>query len=426
MYLFSDLRVYFASLLLAFSAASIPCQPPLAPEAIRLNNRGAAQMSQQFTERAAESFARALQADPQFAQASVNEGIALYALQKLPDAEAVLDVAIRLAPTSAQAWYNLGLVEHAANHPDRALVSFTRAAQADPTDADSLYYEGVCQQELHHPDQAITSFRAALALSPLHASAEFALARALQRSGQTAEAHRHFARFQHLTGSKISSALGLSYGEQGRYSTVAAVPEPTAKPRAMPEFQLRALALAPAPTATGGACMIDATGTGRMDLVLLQSGMHAVAIFHPLDGGGFAPLHAEALGLAVAGNARACAVGDYDGDGRNDLAIALDDRLLLFRNLGNGHFADVTASARFAARNRPTGITWVDYDHDGDLDLLLTGSPLTAGGASNVLWRNNGNGTFTEQTTETGLEGEGPTQAALLTDFNNDRAVDRA
>jgi hypothetical protein len=110
----------------------------------------------------------------------------------------------------------------------------------------------------------------------------------------------------------------------------------------------------------------------------------------------------------------------------NDLAVALDDRVLLFHNLGHGQFKDVTAGSCLAPRNRPTGITFVDYDHDGDLDLLLTGAPAARGGESNVLWRNNGNGTFTEQTEQTGLGGSGKTAAVILTDFNNDRAVDLA
>jgi hypothetical protein len=86
----------------------------------------------------------------------------------------------------------------------------------------------------------------------------------------------------------------------------------------------------------------------------------------------------------------------------------------------------VTAEAGLAPRNHPTGITFVDYDHDGDLDLLLTGEPLKSGDAPNVLWRNNGNKTFTEWTDATGLGGRGKTAAAILTDFNNDRAVDLA
>jgi hypothetical protein len=158
----------------------------------------------------------------------------------------------------------------------------------------------------------------------------------------------------------------------------------------------------------------------------MQSGLHAIRVMHSKGDGSFEDWDAEAAGLKVMGHAVACAVGDYDGDGLNDLAVALDDAVLLFRNLGKGKFQDVTAEAGLAAKNRPTGITFIDYDHDGDLDLLLTGSPMKTGDESNVLWRNNGNKTFTEWTEPTGLGGSGQTAAAILTDFNNDRAVDIA
>ena len=78
-------------------------------------------------------------------------------------------------------------------------------------------------------------------------------------------------------------------------------------------------------------------------------------------------------------------MGDYDGDKLNDLAVALDDGVLLFRNLGKGKFQDVTAEAGLAARNKPTGITFVDYDHDGDLDLFLDGRAAERWRAPNVL-----------------------------------------
>jgi hypothetical protein len=172
--------------------------------------------------------------------------------------------------------------------------------------------------------------------------------------------------------------------------------------------------------------MIDAMGSGQMDLVLMQAGAQAIRILHNRGGGSFEELDTASMGLGASGHAVACAVGDYDGDGLNDLAVALEDRVLLFHNLGHGQFKDVTAQSGLLPRNRPTGITFVDYDHDGDLDLLLTGAPLKPGDGSNVLWRNNGDGTFTEQTEPTGLGGSGKTGAAILTDFNNDRAVDLA
>jgi tetratricopeptide (TPR) repeat protein len=400
-------------------------------EAIRLNNRGVALMGQQFTERAADSFAEAFKKDPKLAQAAINEGIALLTLQKLDQAKKWFQKANAIDPLSAQAWYNLGLAQHAGNELADALASFQQAVKLDPRDADSLYFEGACYQEMKEFDKAIAIFEKTLEINPLHASAEFGLARSLQRTGHTAEAKEHLARFQHLTSTKISSALGLSYGEQGAYSTVAAVEETETVQHAMIPVRLVAQPIvsgtpAPAFATTGGACMMDITGSGSSDLVLMQSGVQAIRVLHNRGGGRFEELDPEATGLKASGHAVACAMGDYDRDGLNDLAVAMDDRVLLFRNLGHAQFKDVTAESGLVPRNRPTGITFVDYDHDGDLDLFLTGAPSTVGGEANVLWRNNGNGTFTEQTEQTGLGGNGRTAAAILTDFNNDRAVDLA
>ena len=399
-------------------------------EAVRTNNRGVAQMGQQFTERAEDSFAEAFKKDPKLAQAAINEGIALMTLQKLDEAKKALQAALALDPQSVQAWYNLGLAEHAGNELQPALESFQQAVKLDPRDADSYYFEGVCYQEMKDFDKAIEILKKALAISPQHASAEFAMARALQRSGHVEEAKEHFKRFQHLTSTKVGAPIGLSYGEQGHYSTVTTVAEPERIQKGMIAVRLvetplnLPIAGLPWPwTTTGGACMIDVTGDGSMDLVLMQTGAQAIRVLHNNGNWHFVDLDAAGAGLKASGHAVACAVGDFDGDGLNDLAVALGDQVLLFRNLGKGKFQDVTAEAGLQAKNRPTGITFVDYDHDGDLDLFLTGAPLKEAGAPNVLWRNNGDKTFTEWTEPTGLGGNGKTKAAILTDFNNDRAV---
>jgi tetratricopeptide (TPR) repeat protein len=399
-------------------------------EAVRLNNRGVAQMGQQFTERAAGSFADAFKKDPKLAQAAVNEGIALFYLQKPDETEKWLKQALEIDPTNPRAWYNLGLAQHANNELDAALASFQQASKFDPADADSYYFQGVCYQEMKKFDEAIAVLAKALAIDPNHASAEFATARALQRSGHTVDAKAHFQRFQHLTSAKISAAIGLSYGEQGRYSTVEAIQEPETGNHKMIPVQLVAqplvspLSKSLAFTTTGGACMMDVTGSGAMDLVLMQSGEKAIRVLRNKGDGKFEEINTDLAGLKASGHAVACAVGDYDGDGLNDLAVALDDSVLLFRNLGKGKFQNVTAEAGLQPRNQPTGITFIDYDHDGDLDLFLTGAPLKEGATPNVLWRNNGDKTFTEWTDPTGLGGSGKTQTTILTDFNSDRAVD--
>ncbi len=445
--------VWLLALLIAAVVTRCGAQARFDAEAVRLNNRGVAQMGQQFTDRAAQSFAEAFKKDPKLAQAEVNEGIALLTLQKLDQAETALQIALKLDSENAQAWYNLGLAQHADNALAAALESFQNAAKFDPHDADSYYFQGVCYQEMRQYDKAIDAFQQALKVQPLHASAEFGLARALQRSGHTDEAREHFRIFQHLSSTKISAPIGLAYGEQGHYSTATTVEEAQFKPAAMIPVKLVAQSvlsqvsdhpgdedLSPgtpvsrsfdklragsgAPTFTGGACMMDVTGSGAMDLALMQSGEQAIRVLHAKGDGNFEDLDADSAGLKTSGHAVACAVGDYDGDGLNDLAVALEDRVLLFHNLGHGKFKDVTAEAGLVARNRPSGITFVDYDHDGDLDLYVTGAPMEAGGAPNVLWRNNGNGTFTEWTEPMGLGGSGKTAAAILTDFNNDRAVD--
>jgi tetratricopeptide (TPR) repeat protein len=444
----------FAFLVAVATAAGAQAQ--FDAEAVRLNNRGAAQMGQQLTDRAVVSFAQAFQKDPKLAQAAINEGIAQLYLQKLDEAKKALRAALALDGNNAQAWYNLGLVQHAGNELEPALESFQQAVRIDPWDAYSYYYEGVCYQELKQYDKAVAALHEALRINPLHASAEFATARALQRMGRAAEAKEHFKLFQHMTSSKVSSPIGLAYGEQGHYSTVVPISEPGTAKRTMIPVKLVAQPMvsslkrkevgAPrakdgrsiAFDATGGACMMDVTGEGHMDLVLMQSGPQAIRVLYSEPNGQYGDLGAAEIGLKASGHAVACAVGDYDSDGLNDLAVALDDAVLLFRNLGKGKFEDVTSAAGLTPRNRPSGITFVDFDHDGDLDLLLTGvpinhpsdkdpspgTPIKVGGSSNVLWRNNGNKTFTEWTEPTGLGGSGKTAAAILTDFNNDKAVD--
>lgn len=418
-----------AAFALALLAPLALAQSPTEAGAIRINNRGVAEMGQQMTERAAATFTEAFDKDPQLAQAAINKGIALLYLQKTDEAKAAFHAAIAIDPKNPQAWYNLGLAQHANNELEPALDSFKHVIALDPRDADSYYYQGVCYQELKDFDQAIAVLEQAIAIDPVHASSEFVLARALQRSGHPNEAKPHFQRFRHLTGNKISAAIGLAYGEQGRYSTVSTIAEPSpASPKSVavhytPQPLLTA---AQARSLNGPVCILDSTGSGVEDILLLGRAPHALTILHPEGANKFSPIDPATLGIKLSGNALACAIGDYTAEYRNSLVIATDSHLYLFHNLGKGKFEDATATSGLTQKNHPSGITFLDYDHDGILDLFLTGAPLSPGRPANILWRNNGNKTFADKTDGTGLGGSAATTAAILTDFNNDRAVDIA
>ena len=237
-------KTWAAALVLLAAAAAAAVAPKFNLEAVRVNNRGVAEMSQQFPAKAAATFAEAFKKDPGLAQAAINEGIALLYLQKTAESKQVLEAALKLEPENAQAWFNLGLAQHAEFELEKAAASFEHAIKTDPRDADSYYYEAACYQELKQFDKAIAIYRKALEIDPLHASSEFGLARALQHQGGAAEAKVHFKAFQHMTNTKISSALGLSYGERGHYSTVTPVEEPEAVQAAMIPMRLVAAPLA--------------------------------------------------------------------------------------------------------------------------------------------------------------------------------------
>ncbi len=421
--------VFTAAFALGWSAD----QQPNPVEAARLNDIGVALMNQQLTEKAIAKFDEAHAADQRNAIPLMNKGIALVYLRKLPEAEEALKQAAAIDPNNARTWYSLGILHLDAGNPKLAIEDMQRVAKIDPSDADTCYFLGTFYLSLNDYEHAKQEFEAALRLNPVHASAQFGMARTLQRMGQTDQAREYLKRFQQLTQEKISSPLSAAYGEQGRYATVQDMlaPETAVGPMIPVSFVAQTISgVASGPAASsekepgGGACVLDIEGAGHKDLVVMGDGEQAIRAYKNLGNGGFEEIPATQTGLNASGHGVACTVGDYDADGLPDLAVAMSDRVILFHNLGKGKFADTTKVAGIQTLNHPAGLTFIDFDHDGDLDLFVTGSVLNSGAGPNVLWRNNGNSTFTEWTGPTGLAGEGSTMGATLSDINNDRAVD--
>jgi tetratricopeptide (TPR) repeat protein len=399
--------------------------------AARLNNVGVAFMNQQMPGKALAKFEEAHHAEPSSAIPLLNKGIALIYLRRLPEAEEALKAASLQRPTDPRVWYSLGLALFDSGDQLSALKAFQHAAEVDPQDADTHYYIGIIHLGQKDYDQAIAEFDRALQISPLHASAQYGLARALQRSGKTDEARSHVRRFQEITQSKIGTVFSDNYGEQGHYALAEDMPGPPAVVPAMIPVTFKPLISAVASEAvqraavdSAGACILDLEGNGQKDIISMQSGVSAIEAYRIAPDGRPVKIDAKVTGLSLPGKGIACAVGDYDNDGLPDLAFALEDRIAIFHNLGHGKFAEATSSVGIRSLNHPSGLTFVDFDHDGDLDLFISGAKSGGGAGPNVLWRNNGNSTFTEWTGPTGLAGSDESTSAMLSDINNDRAVD--
>ncbi|HTG62915.1 MAG TPA: CRTAC1 family protein [Terriglobia bacterium] len=159
----------------------------------------------------------------------------------------------------------------------------------------------------------------------------------------------------------------------------------------------------------------------------------------------------EKAGLIRGGWGQGVCVGDYDNDGFDDLFVTYWGKNVLYHNNGDGTFTDVSEKAGVAgARTRwSTGCAFVDYDRDGHLDLFVANyidladfkswplpesgpcmfksvqvacGPPGLPGAKNILYRNNGDGTFTDVSEKSGITQARGTYGlgVLCADFDND------
>lgn len=211
-------------------------------------------------------------------------------------------------------------------------------------------------------------------------------------------------------------------------------------------------------TTGNGVAIFDYDGDGRED-VFMANGTTLNAkpgeggrpqLYHNEGGGHFSDVAVQA-GFTHIGWAQGVCVGDYDNDGRPDLLVTYYGHNILYRNLGDGRFEDATEKAGLTVNGNRygSGCSFVDYDRDGfvdlfvanyvDLDLAGTprpgqsgfcewkGLPVMCGPrglpkAHNVLFHNNGDGTFTDVTERAGILQPGGRYGlgVVAADFDND------
>jgi len=155
----------------------------------------------------------------------------------------------------------------------------------------------------------------------------------------------------------------------------------------------------------------------------------------------------DRAGVGDTGYGLGVAAGDYDNDGDPDLYLNNYGPNVLYRNNGDGTFTDVTAEAGVDNGDQVgAGVSFLDMDGDGDLDLYVAnyvrftydthlvqeshGFPVYAGPmdyapTSDTVYRNNGNGTFTDVSRESGVAGhKGPGMGMVCADFDDDGDTD--
>lgn len=421
---------------------TLSCDSPQI-RALRSNTLGVAYMSLQQVEEALGAFREARKLDPTLEAARVNEAIALFNLQLYPEAEAVLTGITTDRPDDVRAWYNLGLIYRNTGRSEEGAKAFAEAVRIDPADADSWYLLGLMRYNLQDYAGAIEAYEAALARNAFHYSAEYGMFLALARSGRTDEAQAHNDRRLFIEDQNLGVPIGTAYGDQGPYSTAVNAAEALAyAPEPIEVRFVPTDAVAFTQTGDGdgdlfsqlgsGACFLDVDADGQADL-LFQNGTGPPALYRNRSGR-FEPIE-NAL-PPLPSNGTGCTAGDFDNDVDTDLALGFGDGVRLLANDGTGRFTDVSGSAGVEADGLVLGLTFIDFDHDGDVDLYAARFPNLAvanedlefpddlAAPGNLLWRNNGDGTFTEWTRETALGGDAAGIGVVGSDLNNDRAID--
>ena len=211
-------------------------------------------------------------------------------------------------------------------------------------------------------------------------------------------------------------------------------------------------------TMGSGGLFFDYNNDGHLDIYLVNGGTISGArqgtyrdpkqvnvLYRNRGDGTFVDATVEAQLQQNSGYGMGCLSADYDNDGDADLYLTNFGRNQLYRNNGDGTFTDATSYAGVGDGSWSVSATFGDYNLDGYLDLyvanyldyrpetahacFLEGVHIYCGpheypGARDTLYRNNGDGTFTDVTARAGLHNAGKGLGTLFTDCNNDGSPD--
>ncbi|MBI3666277.1 MAG: VCBS repeat-containing protein, partial [Acidobacteria bacterium] len=333
------------------------------------------------TREAVDEFRQALALEPNSAREHLNYGLALLRAGLTKEGVAELGKARSIDPSLPHPYFNLGVVFKKDGDFARALRELQQMTKLAPSEAVTHYNLGVLYKQQGQIDQAVAEFETSARLDPTLAAPHFQLFNAYRTSKRADEAQRELAVFKEIKNRQ--SIAGTSEDMDWCYYAeildnlpqVAGATEAAAPVEVVFEDQRLGTLGGAASSEGGGVAALDADGNGKLDLLAWSA--QRVILFRN-TGAGFSA-------VPVAGATGPVAIGDFNNDGLPDFCALTRQGPLLFVNR-KGTFASAEKPVRPGAFRKAL---WVDFDHDYDLDLMLLGS-------SSVLLRNNGDGTWTD------------------------------
>ena len=403
----------------------------------------------------------ALEVNPDDTEARIRLGYFLGAPQQMlvPDLSASkrqFEKVLELEPNNLEAMLQLGLAEFRLGEADKAAKRFENIIQNYRRHSGAYYYLGVYHLRHGNLEKAVTNFKESLRLKPRDPETLWNLWTAYsQLGGYPADLPEEFKikpwggfvtpnsvgrdslftdMAANLKMDKVDGGRGSAWGDYDNDGDEDIVAVGTYQPHVLYRnngngtfTNVADQAGIADPRGGWGSLFADYDNDGFLDLYITRGGWSGAAentLYHNNGDGTFTDV-THTAGVADPQSSFCAAWADYDNDGFLDLYIAdgvIGDGAanVLYRNNGDGTFTNIAEIAGVANTGNSLGTAWGDYDKDGYIDLHVVNF-----GQSNVLYRNNGDGTFTDVTSIAGMTL--PVTDAFVTfflDVDNDADLD--
>ena len=382
-------------------------EPGISPEDIAQNDRGVAQMGRYEYGPAHDTFAAVTERNPDWNEAVVNLAIATLNRQEDGDEQRALSIVTEVLgrePEQIRALYVSGIIHLYLGNPVRASEFLARVAEMDPLDAYAAYFLGQSHLQQGDYESAAVWLQKAAELDPYLRSAYWAGSQVLRRLGRTEESAEMLAGYQRFDPNPAARTAGFSYRKMGSKAEAKSVITSASPAMRQPSG---ALLVSPEPISD------EAWGRSITAVDVDSDRRPEVFMTGPARTLQFASNWEASVPSGFGEGAEGLLWGDIDDDGLVDVVRCSSSGSQWIRQTSDGWVDPLVLSE--SACN--AGAVF-DSDHDGDLDVFLTG----AGGSE--LWINHRDGSFRNIAEQMGIDAGVAGRQVLAADLDADRDID--